>query len=371
MDILKIKGVVKNYAWGNTDFIPSLIGGADGQPQAEYWMGTHPSGEALTEDGAKLSEKLGYRLPFLFKVLAIAAPLSLQCHPDKVQAKEGWKREEHLRRDGLPYNYQDDNEKAEIIAAITPISAMCGFKPFEESRQSLKTFVPKSYEKYLKCCKDIRSLFFACFNLSQEEKNEVLLELDNSLALSHLPSEEGPFLTTFGIIRKELAAYPGDIGCLFPLLMNVMHVNPGEALYLQPDTLHAYVKGNGMELMTASDNVLRGGLTPKRIDLDELGRIMYFGVTEPKLVETEEKFGMVFYKTPSPDFRLGYAQTGSYRIDGDEDAIILVLEGQATINYENGSITLQKGECAFIPEECGSFELITDGVSYLASSPEI
>ncbi|MBQ0070558.1 MAG: mannose-6-phosphate isomerase, class I [Spirochaetales bacterium] len=370
MSILKIKGVVKNYAWGNEDFIPSLIGGKDGKPQAEYWMGTHPSGEATTLDGEKLSEVLGFRLPFLFKVLAIKAPLSLQCHPNKEQAREGYAREAYLRHEGLPYNYQDDNEKAEVIAAITPITAMCGFKPYEEGVQSLKNFIPSSYAKYLKGTKDIKSLFFGFFALSQEEKNEVLDELSTSLALSHLPSEEGPYLTTFGIVRTELEAYPGDIGCVFPLLMNVLHVAPGEALYLEPDTLHAYVRGNGMELMTASDNVLRGGLTPKRIDLEELARIMYFGETEAKMVETEEKFGVTFYKTPSPDFRLGCAKTGTYTIHGDEDAIILVLEGKALMQCGDETVALEKGETAFISEEDGSFTLTVDGVAYLASSPE-
>ena len=139
MDIRKITGTVKEYAWGNDDFIPSLIGNYTGRPQAELWFGTHPSGESHAEDGSSLSSLIASdpsilgpeayrrysgRLPLLFKVLAIAKPLSLQCHPDKAQAEEGWKREEALRKEGKTCDYQDDNRKAEVIAALSPVTAL-------------------------------------------------------------------------------------------------------------------------------------------------------------------------------------------------------------------------------------------------------
>ena len=133
MAIMRIKGVVKDYAWGNKDFIPSLLGyEASEKPQAEYWMGTHKSGES-TVDGVALSEIIGRRLPFLFKVLAIDSPLSLQCHPNKEEAKRGWAKEEEKRRRGEACSYNDDNEKAEILLALSPVTALRGFRPFEKS----------------------------------------------------------------------------------------------------------------------------------------------------------------------------------------------------------------------------------------------
>ena len=189
MRIKKIKGVVKDYDWGNADFIPSLIGGYDGKPQAELWFGCHPLGEAVTEDGERLSavirddkgylgrdyDRFGGELPFLFKVLAIDRPLSLQCHPTRAQAEDGWKREAQLRAEGKEHDYQDPNPKAEVIAALSPITAMCGFRDIEVIDADLAALMPLSYARYLKAmCKDPRTLFLGLYGLSSDEKKEVL-----------------------------------------------------------------------------------------------------------------------------------------------------------------------------------------------------
>ena len=366
MAIMKIKGVVKDYAWGNKDFLPSLLGyEVSDKPQAEYWMGTHPSGEAVTE-GKNLSDVIGRRLPFLFKVLAIDSPLSLQCHPNKIQAKEGWKKEEELRVKGEPYNYQDDNEKAEVLCALTPVTALCGFKTFEDASKALNEYIPLSVKKYLDKKKDIKDLFLSLFGLAQDDKESVLAELMENIEKKGKEKNEGEYYTTEGVISTVLKKYPGDIGCVFPLMMNVVHVAPGEALYLEPDTLHAYVKGNGMELMTASDNVLRGGLTPKRIDLKELSSLLYFGPSFPRNVEKREKDGIINYLTPSPDFMLSRMDEGEYLIPSSLDAVVIVEKGRAEVRENEDVVELEKGEVCFI-EKGGSASISVSGTLYMAS----
>ena len=366
MAIMKIKGVVKDYAWGNKDFLPSLLGyEVSDKPQAEYWMGTHPSGEAVTE-GKNLSDVIGRRLPFLFKVLAIDSPLSLQCHPNKIQAKEGWKKEEELRVKGEPYNYQDDNEKAEVLCALTPVTALCGFKTFEDASKALNEYIPLSVKKYLDEKKDIKDLFLSLFGLAQDDKESVLAELRENIEKKGKEKNEGEYYTTEGVISTVLKKYPGDIGCVFPLMMNVVHVAPGEALYLEPDTLHAYVKGNGMELMTASDNVLRGGLTPKRIDLKELSSLLYFGPSFPRNVEKREKDGIINYLTPSPDFMLSRMDEGEYLIPSSLDAVVMVEKGRAEVRENEDVVELEKGEVCFI-EKGSSASISVSGTLYMAS----
>ena len=366
MAIMKIKGVVKDYAWGNKDFLPSLLGyEVSDKPQAEYWMGTHPSGEAVTE-GKNLSDVIERRLPFLFKVLAIDSPLSLQCHPNKIQAREGWKKEEALREKGGPYNYQDDNEKAEVLCALTPVTALCGFKTFEDASKALNEYIPLSVKKYLDKKKDIKDLFLSLFGLAQDDKESVLAELRENIEKKGKEKNEGEYYTTEGVISTVLKKYPGDIGCVFPLMMNVVHVAPGEALYLEPDTLHAYVKGNGMELMTASDNVLRGGLTPKRIDLKELSSLLYFGPSFPRNVEKREKDGIINYLTPSPDFMLSRMDEGEYLIPSSLDAVVIVEKGRAEVRENEDVVELDKGEVCFI-EKGGTASISVSGTLYMAS----
>lgn len=366
MDAVKIKGVVKNYAWGGKDYIPSLLGGYDGKEQAEYWLGTHKSGESIVENGDSLSSFLGHDLGYLFKVLSIASPLSLQCHPNKAQAEDGWKREEEVRKNGGVYNYQDDNEKAEILSSLTPVTAMCGFKKIEDIIFSLKKYIPLSYEKYLVKEKTIKNIFLALFALSKDDKEFVLKELSKNI--ENEESRDGEFLTVFGIIKETLDKYKGDIGSVFPLMMNIVHLNKGDALFLSPDTLHAYVEGNGIELMTASDNVLRGGLTPKRVDLKELERIMSFTSTEPRIVEKKEENGIVWYKTPTPSFMLGYIENGKASLCREGDSIIFSISGETMLKGKDESVLIKKGESYILPHL--SFSIEANGLVYIATNGE-
>lgn len=368
MAMFKIHGVIRNYDWGTKDYLPSLLDKEeDGRPQAEYWMGTHPSGEAVTENGEALSSYIGYRLPYLFKVLSIASPLSLQCHPTKAQAEEGWKREEADRKAGKDVNYRDDNDKPEILCALTPVTALCGFRDYYEMKYALMKAVPVTYAKYLSSFSDIRSLFIGLFSFSQETKNEILSELGESVSDPSLPSENGEYLTRVGIIRETLQKYPGDIGSVFPLMMNVMEVEPGEALFLDSDTLHAYIRGNGIELMTASDNVLRGGLTPKRVDIAELERILNFTSSRVDVTPARTDFGGTrWYITPAQSFNLGMV-SGKSSVRLERDSILLSF-GKTHVSRGEDEADLAKGECLFVSGSADTLSIKTDTGVYIATS---
>ncbi|MBR0521477.1 MAG: mannose-6-phosphate isomerase, class I, partial [Spirochaetales bacterium] len=178
---VRINGVVKDYAWGNPDFIPSLVGGYSGKPQAEYWMGTHRNGEAVLEDGSKLSEYAGHELGFLLKILAIDNPLSIQCHPNKRQATDGWRREAKLRSEGAEVNYQDPNQKAEAFIALTPVLAMCGFQPLSSIRDNLKATVPEGFREIEPHFSSCWELYSALYSLSAEKKKAVIDELSQGI----------------------------------------------------------------------------------------------------------------------------------------------------------------------------------------------
>lgn len=354
MDRIKISGSIKNYDWGTKDYLFSLFGGSPSSPQAEYWMGTHPMGESVTEDGRKLSSLASGTLPFLFKVLSIASPLSLQCHPDKKQAQEGWKREEKAREKGEETNYRDDNEKAELISAITPVTALCGFREMDEIRCSLEMTLPSAYGKYLEGYSSIRSLFTSFFAFSEEVKKEILSEL-----MKHVSASSG--MKEYEIIKKALSMYPGDISAVFPLMMNLVRLEPFEALYLAPGTLHAYVEGNAVEIMTASDNVLRCGLTHKRVDVSELERIMHFSPLSVRPAERKEQNGVTWYVTSSRDFALGYVRNDGTAIL-EKNSIVLSL-GKSIVD----GTSLEKGESLFVRGSGERIRVSTDSVLYIAT----
>ena len=380
MKAVRIKGIIKDYSWGNDYFISELLGIEKKGVMAEYWIGSHPSGDALLDDGSSLGayissdlegalgkkNALSYSsLPLLLKILAVRRPLSIQCHPDKAQAEEGWIREEGLRREGLLGSYQDDNKKAELLYATTPLSALCGFMELSRVIDNLRTYIPSFFNEHLKGeSGSIRQLVFYLYSLSAEDKRVLIEELVSNISKSPMPLEDGPFLTLKGIVLAAHEDYPDDIGLVFPLLMNIVHLQDGEALYLKPDTMHAYVRGNAVELMDASDNVIRGGLTKKRCDIKELRRIMDSSPTKiEKIVPMEMENGISAIDTPSDTFLLRRIVSGCH-VHNKSAGIILVLDGKLKIEGEC-ELCLKKGESAFIPYSSNS-KLIVSGTVFEA-----
>nr|WP_321294736.1 mannose-6-phosphate isomerase, class I [uncultured Sphaerochaeta sp.] len=402
MDVVQIQGHIKAYEWGNTSFIPALLSmPEDGESKAELWFGTHPSGDAtVVETGEVLSAFLqndslhwfgqehvdcfSDELPLLLKVLAIEHPLSIQVHPTKAQAEEGWKAEEHLRS-RLPkelWNYKDPNRKAEIIYALTPITAMCGFRSLTESAPFLKELVPNAYATHFSYLdepteqpdKVLARFFEHLYTMEKSSLSSVVEEyVANLKGRDDLPysSADGHFLESKGIALSAYELYPCDPGLLSPFLLNVKHLAVGEALYLDPRTLHAYVRGNGIELMSASDNVLRGGLTNKKVDVKELMKILDIkGKDVEKVQSLLGRSGRLHLLTPTEEFHLMVLGPGHYEIDDRRSIELLFMtEGKAVLKSADESRTLSKGSCHVVAAGLRSYSLDVEGKLFIADVP--
>ncbi|MCH9834743.1 MAG: mannose-6-phosphate isomerase, class I [Ilumatobacter sp.] len=246
MPVRVVDGVIQHYAWGDSDFIPSLLGVAGkGEPWAELWLGTHPNGPTLLDDGTPLSDLTG-PLPYLLKVLAAAEPLSLQVHPTKEQATAGFER-------GV---FDDPHAKPELLVALTEFEALCGVRPAAATVELLDTIGAHMLAYTVDADgpgATIRSLYQGDIDIAPT------LE-----ACAEAPGPEAAW------VRRLAAQYPGDPSVAVALLLNHVALQPGEALHLTAGNLHGYLRGSGIELMRASDNVVRGGLTVKTLDIELL-----------------------------------------------------------------------------------------------------
>ena len=301
--LLPLTNTPRDYAWGSTTAIAALQGRVgSGLPEAELWLGAHSGSPAVVDGGLTLDAWLAARdqtLPYLLKVLAAATPLSLQAHPSLAQAAEGFARENAL---GIPVdaahrNYRDDQHKPELIVALSDrFAALCGFRPLEATRRLLAGLqiptdaaaaavaqlagilrdVGDSSDLSTGSDLDAEALRRAVRWLLAEAGPDVIAGLAVAIADSaaeHV-SAQGEFAQALANAQMLAARYPGDPGVSVALLMNFVELRAGEALYLPAGNMHAYMSGLGIELMAASDNVLRGGLTPKHIDVEELLHVL-------------------------------------------------------------------------------------------------
>ncbi|HEX2301486.1 MAG TPA: mannose-6-phosphate isomerase, class I, partial [Pseudonocardiaceae bacterium] len=350
-----LRNVVRPYAWGSRTAIAELLGGPvpAPHPQAELWLGAHPADPSvlLHADGAQTSllEALhadpdrhlgvhcarhwGKRLPFLLKVLAADEPLSLQAHPSAEQAAEGFAREEArgIPRGAPERNYPDASHKPELICALTELHALVGFRDparTVELLAALDTPPLEPYRALLAATPDaagLRTLFTTWITLPQSAVSALLPPtLEACVALLRRPGcpnssgacgTPGGNIGDFRAVAREILAlaeaHPGDVGVLAALLLNHVVLRPGEAIYMPAGNAHAYLRGVGVELMAASDNVLRGGLTPKHVDVEELLRVLRFEVLDdPVLPARPVTPGVVTWPVPVREFAL-------YRIDLD------------------------------------------------------
>ncbi len=395
MNIVKLKNTVQHYSWGTKDFIPGLLGidNLDGEPFAELWMGSNPRGESLVEEkgsavplselisrsaddvlGKNVSAKFGGSLPFLFKVLSAGTPLSIQAHPDKKAAEEGFRRENEL---GIPLdafnrNYKDDNHKPEIICALTPFTAMCGFRSPSEIdsmfSETGSTFYGNQLAPLLKdrTTNGLRSFFTRYMKLSRDEVSLIIGEV-----ITWAEKEESPEAR---LIVEFSKLHPGDHGVLSPLFLNVFELKPLQALYQGPGELHAYVRGSGIELMANSDNVLRGGMTSKNVDVDELLKILNFNFGKPQIIEAAEKAPCeFFYDTPVGEFLLERIYlddscSGVQRFPASAE-IIICTEGRGEIKTDDYGLSFFRGDSFFIPASVSSYNLEGSFECFAASVP--
>jgi len=387
MDLVKIVPVIKKYEWGDEFFIPSLLGlSPDGEPQAELWFATHPNGEATLPDKTPLSSFLkergesflgeqvvegwGRDLPFLLKVLSIAQPLSLQVHPSTSQAQAGWAKEAPLRGVGPEeeLNYKDPRQKEEVIYPLTPMTALYGFLPIEKIRENFKIIFPSMFQENL--FSSTEHFFKTLYTFEEPLKGE-LLQIYKQYVAESGDYVKGEWLTREGVARQCLELYPHDIGTLAPYFMNVLNLKEGEAIYLSPGTLHAYVKGAGIELMSNSDNVLRGGLTPKRVDLDELFFLLNFeSDTGTKAPQEVDHSGCLNVITPASDFMLGLFKKGSYAVEGEAVVELLFCsEGEALLTHAGEAAKIKRGECLVVSASLSTYKLEVKGCLFRATLP--
>ncbi|ARX83932.1 mannose-6-phosphate isomerase, class I [Streptomyces alboflavus] len=361
----RLTNTVRPYAWGSTTAIAELTGAQPtGEPQAEMWMGAHPGAPSRTERGPlnevidedparelgpRAVAKFGPRLPFLLKILAAGAPLSLQVHPNLEEAKDGYDDEE---RRGVPVdaphrNYKDANHKPELICALTPFDGLCGFRAPAEAADllaglgvdSLKPYVDLLHAKPEEAA--LREVLTAVLTADPDDMAQTVTEA--AAAAERIGGDYAPYAS---IARH----YPGDPGVIAAMLLNHVQLQPGEAMFLGAGVPHAYLDGLGVEIMANSDNVLRCGLTPKHVDVPELLRVVRFEASDPGVLRPEASAdGEEVYETPIDEFRLSrfvLPEGGAtHDLTAENPQILLCTAG----TVHAGDLALAPGESAFVP----------------------
>ncbi|MET7748805.1 mannose-6-phosphate isomerase, class I [Micromonospora sp. NPDC005367] len=379
-------GPVRDYAWGSRSAIAALQGRSvpSEGPEAELWLGAHPGDPAAIErNGERVSlldvlaaepehwlgrpvlNRFGTRLPFLLKVLAADAPLSLQAHPDAKQARAGHAAD--LARPAAERNYVDPYHKPELLVALSPFEALCGFREPEESARALAAFGVPSLEPVVTALRTglagLRTAVRTLLTWPQEDRAGLVA------AVVAAPVE-GPDAE---LARSLAAEYPADPGVLVALLLNHVRLVPGEAIWMPAGNLHAYLRGSGVEIMAASDNVLRGGLTPKRVDVDELLRVLRFEVLdEPVVAARPVGPGVECWRVPVDDFALQRVTVGGevpeVELAVDGPRVVLCVTGPVTVDDGTGALKLEGGQAAIGGAAGGPLRISGSGEVYIASS---
>jgi mannose-6-phosphate isomerase len=372
--IARLTGVIQPYAWGSATMIPHLLGvEPSGDPQAELWLGAHPLApstidhqpldELLARDpsgliGDAAVRAFGPRLPFLLKVIAADQPLSLQAHPSREQAELGFAREQAagIPRDAANRIYRDGWPKPEVLCALQETEALCGFREPAESYalfqrlgvSSAMELVDSLSSTDLRPEDRLAAVFERLLRL-KAGPGSVVTEVVQAAERVAADGEFGLFART----ARELGHfYPGDPGVLAALLMNRIELRPNDAIYLPAGNLHAYLRGGGVEVMANSDNVMRGGLTPKHIDVDELLSVLDFTPGFAGLVKpVEEAPGLWRYPVPAPEFALWRIESSGTPVPlpaSDGARILLVTDGSLSVASNNEVLALVRGESAWI-----------------------
>jgi len=397
--ICVLKNTIQKYAWGSYTAIPELLGHdspAD-TPQAELWMGAHPKASSMAKCngawrsllelieenpqdilGEKVAEKFKNRLPYLFKVLAAEKPLSIQAHPSRDQAREGFEREKKL---GIPLdafnrNYKDDNHKPECICALSPFWALNGFRKISAMISLLERICPPGLKGELDLLHrkpdsiGLKHFFQAMMTMEHRFQKQVV---DDAIKNVKQVRGENKAYQWMIELNKE---YPSDIGIFSPVILNLIRLEPGQAMFLPAGTLHAYLGGVGIELMANSDNVLRGGLTPKHVDVKELLNILNFGECEINILNMERINPCEHrYESHAEEFALSVITVKTdmnyYSPDKRCVEILLCTDGNAVIKdlANNNSVLIKKGMSILISAIVKNYSIKGDAVLYKASVP--
>lgn len=370
---VRLTGSVKHYDWGGTVFLPQLLrlSNSDGRPFAEYWMGVHPQAECRVSfpDGREIAlrdyissapvEALGQyvlnrfqNLPYLFKALDVRDMLSIQVHPSKAEAERDFQSENEkgTPRSSPSRNYKDDNHKPELMVAIGEFWLLHGFKPEEELIRTLSNEAALSFLLPIFQSSGYAGLYRHVMEMPQEVVNERLQPLLDRILPLYAAGRLGRSSADYWAAKGTLTfSQPGriDRGIFSVYLFNLVRLQRGEAVFQDAGVPHAYLEGQNVEIMASSDNVLRGGLTNKHIDVKELLRHVKCEPTVPNILKGDPENGLLVYHTTAPDFELSAIHldngiTVSFQPSTAE--MLLLVEGEATVESEGNAVVLRPGE---------------------------
>lgn len=383
MTVYPLTGVIRPYAWGSHTAIAELQGrpAPTEAPEAELWLGAHPddpstvggqaggvsldsliAGSPKDQLGEQVMAEFGPRLPYLLKILAAGQPLSLQAHPSLEYAREAFARQQ--ADPSVPRNYTDANHKPEMLVALTPFEALCGFRAPAAAADDLAALGIPALAPVIESLRggDLRAAVETLLRWPDADRT--------ALTDAVVASGASP-------LGGELAGrYPGDPGVLVALLLNHVRLEPGEAIWMPAGNLHAYLKGLGVELMAASDNVLRGGLTPKRVDVDELLEVLRFEVLDDPILKSEEVApGVLTWPVPVPDFvlyRMDLDGAGApAEVPADGPRIVVATSGDLFLGeaVDGTPVELASGTAAYAPSAAGKLKLAGAGQAFIAAVP--
>jgi mannose-6-phosphate isomerase len=359
--MLIVRGAIKDYDWGIVDGLQRWSNQTTGRPQAELWFGVHPGGPSpvIDENGEPTGELLADRfdveaIPLLVKLLAAARPLSVQLHPTRERAREGW-ADQH--RDGALPVFSDPFEKTEMLIALDPFEAFVGWRDMSEALGMLRA---------IEGTQDAVAALEAG-DLGEGIRRLLALASDGRVAA--LPAAA----TAAGLPEAQVEAYrtvaqnfPGDQGGLLTPLLAYLHLQPGQAVYVPAGLPHSYIRGTGLEVMTSSDNVIRLGLTSKPVFVDEAIDALVPGL-QPQLMSTSH--GDLIWPVDSP-FVVRVQRSGTERIQHGSYRIVLLIEGEATVKSEYAEIVLSPGTAAVIASDDPDNYVTSDGLVAIVQSTE-
>jgi mannose-6-phosphate isomerase len=397
--ILTLDTPIREYAWGSVTAIPAMLGiPATGRPAAELWMGAHPDNPSrwaadpdrpgldalISADpqsllGAETVAAFGPRLPFLLKVLAADKSLSMQVHPNLAQAQAGYAAEEQrgLAHDSPERNYTDPNHKPELLCALTPFKALCGFRPVADTVRLLDALVAvgvdelQPYRNLLAGEDGVRATFTTVLTLPERAQRALTERVLRGCQV--LAEHGGEFSAAAGASQLAAADFPQDVGAVLALLLNYVELQPGEAIFLGAGNVHAYLRGVGVELLANSDNVLRCGLTPKHLDIPELLRVADFHpladpYARPVVLSRYEKL----FQVGVTDFSLTVVTPAGSAVDLDPDlaALVLCADGEISIvtrdPVEQAPVTLSPGRAVFVRVGDQAVQVSGSGTAFVA-----
>ena len=398
--IYKLTGSLQNYVWGGHQYIPQLLNipAEENQYYAEWWLGAHHSAPStievdgknvlLTEFlqknptalGAQSRASFGDELPYLLKILDVAQPLSIQLHPTKTQAEIGFAEENAKGIDlkASTRTYKDNNHKPEMMIALSDFWLLHGFKNKSDiietlaSRSSLAPLAKKLSEQ------DLHAFYADIMQAEQAQLHQwlypILLENQTAYEANHLDLTNPDYWVLYTIDAMNIFLDKLDAGLICFYLFNIVHLKKGEGIYQDAGIPHAYLRGQNIELMACSDNVVRGGLTPKYVDIPELLKIVDCREVEPKIIPSAPQDARIFtYATPAKDFALQniqYECGETHHLKAQSASILLVINGQLNLRSEMTALSLKQGEAAFITAGSAyEVEGLIEGYAVVAKLP--